>query len=154
VKALGLKFDKFCETYIKLKPAAEAKIEKPADALPDAKQKLFQTPEGRGMRVKIQSAQMKGYLPKSTVMPPQADDSKGLKSSAIELDLIKMEAEELNTKISSQMRKIEHLEEQLSQERIVLATALKRIDSVVGQREAHSTGKGKMKKKWEDAMRR
>ena len=154
VKALGLKFDKFCETWQKLKPAAEAEDEKPADALPDAKQKLFLTPEGRGMRVKIESARMKGYLPRTAVPPPQPDDGKGLKSSAIELDKIKTEAEELNTRISAQRRKIEHLEEQLSQERIELATALKRIDTVVGQREAHSTGKGKMKKKWEDAMRR
>ena len=106
------------------------------------------------MRVKIESARMKGYLPRTAVPPPQPDDGKGLKSSAIELDKIKTEAEELNTRISAQRRKIEHLEEQLSQERIELATALKRIDTVVGQREAHSTGKGKMKKKWEDAMRR
>jgi hypothetical protein len=144
VKALGIKFDKFCEGFEKPKevdiPKTLTELKSPVSAAAPSPAG-YETPNsGRGMRIKIESARIKGYLPKSSLRP-QVDDGQGLAESAIVIADDEAKLDILKQKVDSQRRKIEHLESELQEERVELASALKRVDTVKAQRESHITQK-------------
>ena len=127
VKALGIKFDKFCEGFEKPKevdiPKTLTELKSPVPAAAPSPAG-YETPNsGRGMRIKIESARIKGYLPKSSLQP-QVDDGQGLAESAIVIADDEAKFNILKQKVDSQRRKIEHLESDLQEERVELVSAL------------------------------
>ena len=77
------------------------------------------------------------------------DDGQGLAESAIVIADDEAKFNILKQNVDSQRRKIEDLESELQEERVELASALKRVDTVKAQRESHSTQKSKLKKQLE-----